>query len=153
MISQTTTIEDLHVLYPADILHWSQVTTRVYASRVWQMTVEVIERLVVDHCSTELRWAELNLSQLKRSWSEVNWTDYSESWRCLYTVQTDLRDTRFLLLMSRKRPFKFWSLSFSFFLANTAKVCLAKSSTYFEFYLPFLWPRQQQRKHFRIYEG
>ena len=66
MISQVTTIEDLHDLYPADTSQWSQMTTRVYVSQVRQMTVGVVERLVVAYCSTV---AKLSWTELEANWS------------------------------------------------------------------------------------
>ena len=112
MISQTTTIEDLHDLYPADISYWSQVTTRAYVSRMWQMIIGVVERPVVAYCSTvaKVSWTEL----------EANWNRSRIELELELTIvragtvyilpETDLRDTCFLLLMSCEWPFKFWSL-------------------------------------------
>ena len=108
MVSQTTTIEDLHDLYPADISYWSQVTTQVYVSWVWQMIIGVVERLVVAYCSTvaKISWTEL----------EANWNRSRTELELELTIaragivfilpETDLRDTSFLLLMSRERPFQ-----------------------------------------------
>ena len=74
MMSQTTTIEDLHDLYPADTSYWSQVTTRVYVSRVWQMTVEVVERPVVAYCSTvaKMSWTDLKPTEIEVE-VNLNW--------------------------------------------------------------------------------
>ena len=64
---------------------------------------------------TVLSWAEM-----KWTWSQLKWSDYGESRRCLYTAQVDLRDTCFLLLLSHEQPYLKFGLSLIFWYQHTA---------------------------------